>query len=77
MHPAITSIPKIYACSAGLGSRDVRGGHFIAMTRNIAAAEPREHPLARLIGHQRGAPAELALGHRRKAIDRGGRLPRR
>ncbi len=42
-YPAITRIPKIYACSAGLGSRDVRGGHFIAMTRNMAAAQPREY----------------------------------
>ncbi len=52
-YPRITRIPKIYACSAGLGSRDVRGGHFIAIVKNMLAAKPREfsvvgikHPLA-------------------------------
>jgi pyruvate-ferredoxin/flavodoxin oxidoreductase len=41
-YPKITRIPKIYACSAGLGSRDVTGGHFIAMTKNMLAEQPRE-----------------------------------
>ncbi|MCX8090731.1 MAG: 2-oxoacid:acceptor oxidoreductase family protein [Verrucomicrobiae bacterium] len=52
-YPKITRIPKIYACSAGLGSRDVRGGHFIAIVKNMLAEQPREfsvvgikHPLA-------------------------------
>lgn len=52
-YPPISSIPRIYACAAGLGSRDVRGGHFIAMVKNMLAAAPREysvigikHPLA-------------------------------
>jgi len=52
-YPKITSIPKIYACSAGLGSRDVRGGHFISIVKNMFANQPREytvigikHPLA-------------------------------
>ena len=31
----ITYIPRIYSGSAGLGSRDVRPGHFIAITRNM------------------------------------------
>ena len=34
-YPEITRIPKIYAGAAGLGSRDLRPGHFIAMTRNM------------------------------------------
>lgn len=42
-YPVITKIPRIYACSAGLGSRDVRGGHFIAMARNMQAEHPREY----------------------------------
>lgn len=42
-YPPITKIPRIYACSAGLGSRDVRGGHFIAMARNMEAEKPREY----------------------------------
>jgi pyruvate-ferredoxin/flavodoxin oxidoreductase len=52
-YPRISRIPKIYACSAGLGSRDVRGGHFIAIVKNMLAEQPREfsvvgikHPLA-------------------------------
>jgi pyruvate-ferredoxin/flavodoxin oxidoreductase len=52
-YPAISRIPKIYACSAGLGSRDVRGCHFNAMVKNMRAEQPREfsvvgikHPLA-------------------------------
>ena len=42
-YPKITSIPKIYACSAGLGSRDVRGGHFISIVKNMFADSPREY----------------------------------
>jgi pyruvate-ferredoxin/flavodoxin oxidoreductase len=42
-YPKITRIPKLYACSAGLGSRDVRGGHFISVIRNMAAEKPREY----------------------------------
>jgi pyruvate-ferredoxin/flavodoxin oxidoreductase len=41
-YPAITRIPKIYACSAGLGSRDVRGGHFISIVKNMLADQPKE-----------------------------------
>jgi pyruvate-ferredoxin/flavodoxin oxidoreductase len=33
--PEITYIPRIYSGSAGLGSRDVRPGDFIAITRNM------------------------------------------
>jgi pyruvate-ferredoxin/flavodoxin oxidoreductase len=36
-------IPLMIACSAGLGSRDVRAGHFLALARNMqAAVEGRE-----------------------------------
>ena len=41
-YPAITRIPKIYACVAGLGSRDIRGGHFNAILKNMMAAKPQE-----------------------------------
>jgi pyruvate-ferredoxin/flavodoxin oxidoreductase len=41
-YPRISRIPKIYACSAGLGSRDIRGGHFISLVKNMASAQPRE-----------------------------------
>ena len=42
-YPKISRIPKIYACSAGLGSRDVRGGHFISIVKNMLAEQPREY----------------------------------
>src|SRR5262245_23814624 len=42
-YPRISSIPKIYACSAGLGSRDVTGGHFISIVKNMLADKPREY----------------------------------
>jgi pyruvate-ferredoxin/flavodoxin oxidoreductase len=52
-YPKVERIPKIYACSAGLGSRDVRAGHIIAIAKNMLEAQPREfsvvgvkHPLA-------------------------------
>ena len=53
-YPAITRLPKIFACSAGLGSRDVRGGHFIAIVRNMLAEKPREYSVV-------GIKHELAL----------------
>jgi pyruvate-ferredoxin/flavodoxin oxidoreductase len=53
-YPAITRIPKIYACSAGLGSRDVRGGHFISIVKNMLADKPREYSVV-------GVKHELAL----------------
>lgn len=38
------AVPRMLACSAGLGSRDVRAGHFNAIVRNmVAAAEDRPH----------------------------------
>ena len=41
-YPEVERLPKIFACSAGLGSRDVRGSHFIAIVRNMLAETPRE-----------------------------------
>lgn len=52
-YPEIDRIPSIYSGSAGLGSRDVRPGHFIATTRNMMSGNGRayfvtgiEHDLA-------------------------------
>lgn len=41
-YPAISRIPKIYACMAGLGSRDIRGCHFISIVKNMLEAEPQQ-----------------------------------
>ncbi|MHB8521382.1 MAG: 2-oxoacid:acceptor oxidoreductase family protein [Limisphaerales bacterium] len=52
-YPAIDRLPKVFSCSAGLGSRDIRGCHLIAIVNNMLAEQPREysavgikHPLA-------------------------------
>jgi pyruvate-ferredoxin/flavodoxin oxidoreductase len=51
--PKITAIPKIYSCAAGLGSRDVRAGDFLAISKSMHQGTLREyfvvgikHPLA-------------------------------
>ena len=40
-HPALDRMPKFYGGSAGLGSRDVRAGDFIAMVENMMSGRPR------------------------------------
>lgn len=40
--PRIERIPRILASCAGLGSRDVRPGHFIALVKNMLDAAPKE-----------------------------------
>ena len=74
-YPKITRIPKIYGCSAGLGSRDVRGGHFISIVRNMMAAEPRQysvvgikHPLALLDGEDPDLRPEGAFSMRGHSV---------
>ncbi|MBI3830908.1 MAG: 2-oxoacid:acceptor oxidoreductase family protein [Planctomycetes bacterium] len=51
--PKIAGIPKIYSAAAGLGSRDVRAGHFWATVQNMMAPNAKQffclgikHPLA-------------------------------
>jgi pyruvate-ferredoxin/flavodoxin oxidoreductase len=34
-------MPRFYGCAAGLGSRDIRAGDFIALTENMTSASPR------------------------------------
>lgn len=41
-YPEVHRLPKIYACSAGLGSRDVRAGHFGDILTNMMSDQPRE-----------------------------------
>jgi pyruvate-ferredoxin/flavodoxin oxidoreductase len=40
-YPMVERLPKFYGGSAGLGSRDVRAGDFIAVTENMLSADPR------------------------------------
>ncbi len=51
-YPAIARIPAIFSGAAGLGSRDIRPGDFVATVENMRRGGPRffvlgiEHPLA-------------------------------
>ena len=40
-YPEISSIPKIYSNAAGLGSRDVRGCHFVSIVKNMMSDDPK------------------------------------
>jgi len=74
-YPKITRIPKIYSCSAGLGSRDVRGGHFISIVKNMMAEKAREysvvgikHPLALTDGEDPDLRPEGAFSMRGHSV---------
>jgi len=40
-YPDVKQMPRFYGCSAGLGSRDIRAGDFIALTDNMTSPSPR------------------------------------
>jgi pyruvate-ferredoxin/flavodoxin oxidoreductase len=42
-YPAVDRMPKFFGGSAGLGSRDVRAGDFIAIVENMMSATPRHY----------------------------------
>ena len=42
-YPHVAKMPKFTGGSAGLGSRDVRAGDFIAMVENLRSAQPRHY----------------------------------
>lgn len=42
-YPLVERLPKFYGGSAGLGSRDVRAGDFIAVTENMLSDDPRPY----------------------------------
>ena len=42
-YPALDRMPKFYGGAAGLGSRDVRAGDFIAVVENMLSDEPRHY----------------------------------
>ena len=74
-YPAISRIPKIFACAAGLGSRDVRGGHFISIVKNMLAEKPRDfsvvgvkHPLALTDGEDPDLRPEGAFSMRGHSV---------
>lgn len=58
-YPAVDRMPEIYSGSAGLGSRDVRPGDFVAVIDHMRARQPQrffvlgiEHPLAIVSDHE-------------------------
>ncbi len=55
--PAVERIPRVHSGIAGLGSRDVRPGHFIAVAKNLYSKGPRIFALG--IDHQLSLPVEL------------------
>ncbi len=42
-YPPVTHMPRFCGGSAGLGSRDVRAGDFIAIAQNLASAQPQPY----------------------------------
>ncbi len=42
-YPHVRRVPKFYGGSAGLGSRDVRAGDFIATVENMISPRPRQY----------------------------------
>jgi len=72
-YPELTHMPKFYSGSAGLGSRDVRAGDFIAVVENMRSQSPRsyftlgiKHEMALPVGHDpdvRGAGSFSMRGH--------------
>jgi pyruvate-ferredoxin/flavodoxin oxidoreductase len=42
-YPEISSVPRFFGGSAGLGSRDVRAGDFIAVVDNMLSKSPRSY----------------------------------
>ncbi|MFQ5829468.1 MAG: 2-oxoacid:acceptor oxidoreductase family protein [Candidatus Methylomirabilia bacterium] len=53
-YPEVSRVPAVYSAAAGLGSRDVRPAHFVAVAEHMAAAQPRRTVVL-------GIPHELAL----------------
>ena len=41
-YPEVHRLPRITSVSAGLGSRDIRAGHFIAIVENLRSAAPKD-----------------------------------
>ena len=55
--PPVSRMPRIHSGIAGLGSRDVRPGHFVAVAKNLYEKGPRVFVLG--IDHELALPVEL------------------
>ncbi len=74
-YPEVTRIPSICSISAGLGSRDVRAGHFIAIVENLRSAASKDfavvgiqHPLALDLGEDPDIRPEGAFSMRGHSV---------
>ncbi len=56
-YPTVTTMPQVYSGSAGLGSRDVHPGHFLAVARNMAGGLGKRY-FALGIRHDLALPEE-------------------
>jgi len=57
-YPLLTHMPAFFGGSAGLGSRDVRAGDFIAMVENMRASKPRFY-FTSGIKHETALPVKI------------------
>src|SRR5438094_2300580 len=57
-YPDLDSVPKFFGGSAGLGSRDVRAGDFIAITENMLSKSPRTYFTVG-IKHETALPVQI------------------
>ena len=57
-YPEISAIPSIYSGSAGLGSRDVHPGHFIAVLKNMMQGQEGQRYFALGINHDLALPVD-------------------
>lgn len=55
--PRVSTVPRIHSGIAGLGSRDVRPGHFVAVAKNLYENGRRTFALG--IAHELALPVEL------------------
>jgi pyruvate-ferredoxin/flavodoxin oxidoreductase len=57
-YPSVARMPRFFGGSAGLGSRDVRAGDFIAIVENMRASQPRTYFTVG-IKHETALPVEV------------------
>jgi pyruvate-ferredoxin/flavodoxin oxidoreductase len=57
-YPEVSSIPSIYSGSAGLGSRDVHPGHFIAVVKNMMKGRQGQRYFVLGIRHDLALPVQ-------------------
>jgi len=63
-YPKVSRIPKIYACSAGLGfARLCAAAHFISIVKNMPGRGGRGNTRSSRIKHELALPEAKTAGH--------------